>query len=116
MSFIPQLPIDPTAVFGSLRVNLQNNVHAGERIIDVALDTASDLTHHTAVLANAGALSTIEMQQAMLGARSGQDAWKLIADHANRLREHYLKYLDECLACRQRASNRIFAEDDHVDH
>lgn len=113
MSFIPQVPADPDAVLGSLRVTLQNNVHAGERIIDVALDTISDVTHHSAVLGNAGLLSTLELQQALLGTRSGQDAWAAFANHATRLSEHYTRFFEECIACRHRAMDRIHAEDGH---
>lgn len=114
MSFIPQLPIDPAAVLGSLRVSMQNNVHAGERVVDVTLDTMSDLAHQSAVLVNGGLLSSIEMQHSILGARTCRDAWAALLDHNNRLRDQYLKYLDECVACRHRAMNRLYAEDGYA--
>lgn len=111
MSFIPQVPTDPQAVFGNLRVTLQNTVHSGERVIDVALDTISDLTHQSAVLANAGLLSAVTLQQSLLSARSSQDLWRSFADHGGRLRDSYIKYLGECTACRHRAIDRLYAED-----
>lgn len=114
MSFIPQVPIDPHAVIGSLRVTLQNNLHSGERVIDVTLDTISDLTHQSAVFANAGLLSAIELQQSLLTARDYQDAWTALAGHGSRLRESYIKFLDECGACRHRAMDRLSAEDGYA--
>lgn len=114
MSFIPQVPTDPKAVFGNLRVTLQNTVHSGERVIDVALDTLSDLTHQSAVLANAGLLSAVTLQQSLLSARSSQDLWHSFADHGCRLRDSYIKYLDECAACRHRAIDRLYAEDGYA--
>lgn len=114
MSFIPQLPTDPQAVFGNLRVTLQNTVHSGERMIDVTLDSISDLTHQSAVFANAGLLSAVTLQQSLLGARSNRDLWTSFADHGSRLRESYVKYLDECAACRRRALDRLYAEDGHA--
>lgn len=47
MSFMPQTA-DPDAVVGNLRVTLANNVHSGERFLEVALDTFGDLTRHAA--------------------------------------------------------------------
>lgn len=114
MGFIPESAIDPLAVMGSLRVNLQNNVHAAERVIDVTLDTMSDLAHQSAVFANAELLSGIEMQQSLLAARTCGDVWHSLAGHGSRLRDHYFKYLDECLACRHRAMNRLYSEDGYA--
>jgi uncharacterized protein (DUF983 family) len=37
-----------------------------------------------------------------------------LLDHNNRLRDQYLKYLDECVACRHRAMNRLYAEDGYA--
>lgn len=111
MSFIPQTPVEPSAVAASLRVAAANNVHAGERIIDVTLDTLSDVTHQSTVLANAGFLSAAELQQSLLGARSYQDVWTAFADHSARLRDHGFKFLDECIACHRRACDRLYAED-----
>ncbi len=115
MSFIPQFPIDPSAVMGNFRVNLQNNVHAGERIIDVALDTVSDLAHQTAVLANGGLLSFIELQQSLFAARTCRDGWTAYADHGARLRDHTFKYFDECFSCRERAMSWLDAEQSRAD-
>lgn len=114
MSFIPQTPVDTSAVLGSLRVSMQNHVHAGERAMDVALDTLSDLTHQTAVAANAYALSGLEWQQSLMTSRNYNDIWHFFADHHNRMCEHYFKYLDECFACRHRALERLHAEDGYV--
>ncbi len=110
MSFVPQFPIDPSAVMGNFRVNLQNNVHAGEHVVDVMLDTLSDLAHQTTVLANGGLLSFMELQLALLAARTCRDSWTAYAAHGDRLRDHTFKYFDECSACRQRAMSRLYAE------
>lgn len=114
MSFVPQLPIDPSAVMESLRVNLQNNVHTGERVIDVTLDTMSDLVHQSTVLMNGEFLSAMKMQQSLLVARTCHYAWGAVLDHGNRLRDQYFKYLDECFACHHRAMDRLYAEDGYV--
>lgn len=111
MGFIPQTSIEPSAVAASLRVTAANNIHAGERVIDVTLDTLSDVTHQSAVLANAGLLSAAELQQSLLAARNFQDVWAAFADHGTRLRDHGFKFLDECFACQRRACDRLYAED-----
>lgn len=116
MSFIPQLPIDPSAVMESLRVHLQNNVHAGERVLDVTLDTASDFMHQSAVLMNGELLSAVTMQQSLLTAPTYHHAWVAVLDHGNRLRNQYIKYLDECFACHHRAMARLHAESGNADH
>lgn len=116
MSFVPQLPIDPSAVMESLRVNLQNNVHAGERVIDVTLDTMSDLAHQSAVLMNGEFLSAMKMQQSLLAARTYRYACGAVLDHGNRLRDQYFKYLDECFACHHRAMERLYTEDGYAGH
>jgi len=111
MSFIPQESVDPDAVMGSLRVALQNNVHSGEQAMHVALDTIGNLMHETATLANAGLLSTIELQQALLRARSGHDFWTCFAEHGGRLNDHYMKFLKDFIATRHAAMQKLLAED-----
>jgi hypothetical protein len=111
MSLIPQTPVDPVAVMGSLRVGIANNVHAGERLIDVTLDTVSDLTHHYAVFANAGLLSVIELQQSLLAAQNCGEAWTSLSDHGHRCHENFFKFVAECFSCRHRALDRLYAED-----
>lgn len=110
MTFVPQFPIDPSAVMGSLRVSAANNVHVGERIVDVTLDTMSDLAHQSTVFANAGWISAAELQQSLLSARNCRDAWTAFADHGSRLNESYFKFIGECFACRHRALDRLDAE------
>ena len=114
MSFIPQTLADPAAVLGSLRVGFTNSVHANERIVDVLLDTSSDLTHQSAVYANAGFLSGLALQQSLATARTCRDVWVSIADHNARLHEAYFKYLGECFSARHRALDRINQEDGYA--
>jgi hypothetical protein len=114
MSFIPQTPADPAAVLGSLRVRYAHNVHAAERVIDVVLDTASDVAHQSAICANAALLSGLELQQSLTGVRTCRDVWTSMTEHGNRLHDAYFKYLDECFACRHRAFDRLYGEDEYV--
>jgi hypothetical protein len=115
MSFVPQFPIDPSAVIGNFRVNLQNSVHAGEHVVDVTVDALSDIAHHTTALANGGLLSFMELQQSLLSARTCSDSWTAYADHGSRLRDNIFKYFDECSACRQRAMSRLHADQSYAD-
>ena len=114
MSFVPLLPIDPAAVIGSLRVNIQNNVHAVEHVLDVTLDILSNFAHQSAVFMNSGLLSAFKMHQTFLGAKTCWDAWAALLENNSRVRDQYLKYLDECDACRHRAMDRLYSENGYA--
>lgn len=110
MSFIPLTTPDAGAVTDSLRVGLANSVHAGERTLDVTLDTISDLAHHSAVCVDNAVLSSIQYQQSLISARTCRDVWSAATDHGTRLRDAYFKLLHECFECRSRAFNRLTKE------
>ncbi|MCW5679890.1 MAG: hypothetical protein KF794_05565 [Xanthobacteraceae bacterium] len=107
MGFIPETAVEPSAVFGSLRVMMENNLQKGERLTDVLLDTMSDLTHQSAVFADAGLVSAARLQQSLAASRNYQDAWSALADYGARLRDSYFTFMNECLACRSRAFERL---------
>lgn len=107
MGFIPESAVEPSAVFGSLRVVLENNLQSSERLTDVLLDTVSDVTHQSAVFADAGMVSAFRLQQSLAASRNYQDAWAALADHGARLRDSYFTFVNECLACRSRAFERL---------
>lgn len=109
MGFVPQA-IDANAVFGNLRVTLANNIHAGERLLDVSLDTISDLTHCSAVLANSNWLSALELQQSLCGSANFRSAAASLSEHGARVWSNIVTYIDQCAACRQRTFDRPFPE------
>lgn len=114
MGFIPQTAVDTNAVLDSLRVSLQHNVHTGERVMDVALDTLSDIVHLSAVAGNGCALSSMELQQSLMASRNCSDVWHSLWNYSARLHDHYFKYMDGCFASRHRAMDRLHAEDGYV--
>lgn len=110
MGFIPQSAADPDAIFANLRVTLANNIHAGERVLDVTLDSISDLAHHSTVLADGTWLSTLELLQSLSRTPNCDNAWSCFANHSARVRSHLFKYFDECVACQHRALDRLGLE------
>jgi hypothetical protein len=110
MGFVPQGAADPGAIFANLRVTLANNIHAGERVLDVTLDSISDLTHHTTVLADGTWLSALELMQSLSHTADCDNAWSCFARHGVRVRSHLFKYVDECIACQHRAFDRLLVE------
>ena len=109
MGFVPQA-IDANTVFGNLRVTLANNIHACERLLDVSLDTISDLTHCSAVLANSNWLSALELQQSLCEPANFRSAAASMSEHGARVWSNIVTYIDQCAACRQRAFDRLFPE------
>jgi hypothetical protein len=109
MSFIPQIA-DSNAVLGNLRVTFANNIHASERLLDISLDTLSDLTHCTAVLADSNLLSTLELHQSLSQPANFLSPAALFSEHTARIWSNIAKYIDQCTDSRRRAFNRLSPE------
>jgi hypothetical protein len=107
MGFIPQSAAGPDAIFANLRVTLANNIHVSERVLDVTLDSISDLAHHSTVFADGTWLSTLELWQSLYHTPNCDNAWTFFANHGARVRSHLFKYFDECVACQNRALDRL---------
>lgn len=93
MGFVPQA-IDANTVFGNLRVTLPNKIRAGERLLDVSLDTISDLTHCSAVPANSNWLSAIESQQSLCGPANFRSAAVSLSEQGARVWSNIATYID----------------------